>query len=91
MATVIETIEANWADIQSKYSLRDKDKYRIMEAAEHVIAYKNLPPEEKDTPEKSDYEIVSVLCYSYQWKMDFGQWTNFIAAVRESLTLFSVA
>ena len=87
MLSLIETIEQNWKTLQEKYSLRDKDKYRIIDSAEQVKNYNMLLPEEKGDPIKSDYEIISVFCYRNHWKMDFEQWNNFIACVRELISI----
>lgn len=57
-----------------------KDQARIVEAVEAVKSY--VPPQDGSIV-KSDYEIVSVLCYDNGWRMNADQWKNFIAAVRK--------
>lgn len=71
-----------WTGIQQEFSLRDKDRDRVTEAVEAVKAY--VAPQDGTTA-KSDYEIVSVLCYDKRWRMNVDQWKNFIAAVRKAV------
>lgn len=69
-----------WTSIQQEFSLRDKDQPRVIEAVDAVKAY--VAPQDGSVV-KSDYEIVSVLCYDKGWNMNVSQWKNFIAAVRK--------